>query len=387
MPLTWMGEGYDFPADPESGATTFRLTTSAMHHINVYCEHSFSSPNGKRIAILRSFHADPRIPPFDLLVGDLEKLRIAVVERDVAGYVVATASWSGWVYYLSNRGELMRVNLETLDKEVVMTRWPFSPDFILHTVSPDLRYLLGQLPQASYNTALVRIDLVEKSWKIIFEHPEISNAHPLFNPVHGRDISVMMHRGRKVNHWAEYLPVEGSEPGVTHFFIDKDGGHMRPLPVGPPWTPNCSGHSNWVGDTGRLACTVGWNVQTWKFDPRCPDGNVVTAAPGDKQPRVFRMPEYRCNHIATSRCGRYFVADSYPREVPGPTALVVGNFQTGKYRPLLSNCRASGGAAACSHAHAYFTADNKHVVYNADPHLVGHVHAARVPEDFLRSLD
>jgi hypothetical protein len=386
MPLTWLGEAFDYPADPESGATTVRLTTSLKHHINVYCEHSFSSPNGKRIALLRSFNADPRLPPFDLLVGDLEKLRIAVVETDVTGYLVATASWSGWIYYLSNRGELMRVNLETLDKEVVMTRWPFSPDFILHTVSPDLRYLIGQLPQASYNTALVRIDLVEKTWKIIFEHPEISNAHPLFNPITGEDISVMMYRGWKVNHWAEYLPVEGSQPGTTHFFINKDGGNMRTLPIGPPYGLSAGGHSNWVGNTGRLAYTVGWNVKTWELLPESPDGNVHTAAPGEKSSRVFRMPEHRCNHIATSKCGRYFVCDSYPKGIPGPVPLVVGNFQTGKYRNLVSDSKASCGASACSHAHAYFTVDNKHVIYNADPYMVGHVYAARVPAGFLESL-
>ncbi|NQU11356.1 hypothetical protein HQ590_11225 [bacterium] len=387
MPLTWLGEAFDYPADPESGATRVRLTTSLKHHINVYCEHSFSSPDGKRIAILRSFHADPRIPPYDLLVGDLEKLRIAVVESDVAGYVVATASWSGWIYYLNDRRELMRVNLNTLDKEVVWTRWPFDPDFILHTVSPDLRYLLGQLCQASYNTALVRIDLLEKTWKIIFEHPEISNAHPLFNPIHGRDISVMMARGYKVNNWAEYLPVEGSTPGTTHFIIDCDGGNLRTLPLGPPHTPSCSGHSQWMGDTGRYACTVGWDIKTWQLNPQWPQGNVFTAAPGEKEARMFAMPDQRCNHIATSKCGRYFVCDSYPDNIPGRVPLVVGNFQTGKYRELLTNCQASCGASACSHAHPYFTADNQHVIYNADPYMVGHVYAARVPPAFLESLD
>jgi hypothetical protein len=30
--------------------------------------------------------------------------------------------------------------------------------------------------------------------------------------------------------------------------------------------------------------------------------------------------------------------------------------------------------------------DNKHVIYNADPYMVGHVYAARVPEGFLESL-
>ena len=37
-------------------------------------------------------------------------------------------------------------------------------------------------------------------------------------------------------------------------------------------------------------------------------------------------------------------------------------------------------------SNAYFTADNKHVIYNADPTMIGHVYAARVSEEFLKSL-
>ena len=387
MPLTWMGEGYDYPTDPGSGATTARLTTTAKHHVNVYCEHAYSSADGKRIAILRSERADPRLPPFDLLVGDLETLGTAMLEEQVASLLVATASWSGWIYYLSHDRKLVRVSLTTLQKEVVWPEWNFSPDFILHTVSPDLRYLVGQLPQANYETALVRIDLDTRTAKTIFEHPEISNAHPQFNPVNGKNLLVMMIRGKKVNDRQEYLPVPGSPPGVTHFLIDRDGGDMRPLPLGLPCTPGVSGHSQWIADTGRVACTVAFNSQTWELYPDFPDGNLFTAAPGDAEARVFHAPEHRFNHIAVSKCGRYFVCDSYWKRVPGPVALVVGNFETGKYRMLLEDCKASGGAAACSHPHAYFTADNRHVVYNADPFMIGHVHFARVPPEFLASLD
>ena len=63
-----------------------------------------------------------------------------------------------------------------------------------------------------------------------------------------------------------------------------------------------------------------------------------------------------------------------------------GGFLTGKYRPLLMDSKATGGAAAVGHPHAYFTADNKHVIYNANPMMIGHVWAARIPEGFLESL-
>jgi len=385
MPITWLGEAYDYPADPETGVTTVRLTTSLYHHINVYCEHAYSSPDGRRIAILRSRNADPRLPPSDLLVADLYSLRLAVLEENISSVVVATASWSGWIYYLNNHQELMRVNLSTLDKEVVWTRWPFAPGFILHTVSPDLRFLVGQMLQPSFKTALVRIDLLEKEWKIIYEDYEISNAHPLYNPIHGQDISVMRITGYAVNDRHEVKDL-GTPRSVTHFFIDNEGRNVRPLPFGGPRFPDSTGHTGWIGDTGKLAMVAQFNRNDFTHLPITPEGNIFFAGPEDNAPTCFKAPEYHFNHIGVSKCGRYFVSESYAA-LPGPVPLVVGNFQTGKYRPLLTNSKAGGGAAACSHPHAYFTADNKHVIFNADPTLIGHVWAARIPEGFLESLN
>lgn len=388
MPLTWHGEAYDFPADPETGVTTVRLTSSLYHHINIYCEQGFASPDGRRVAILRSRFADPRIPPSDLLVADLYTLRLAVLEHDITstGMGVATAAWSGWIYYLNQNRELMRVHLESLEKEVVWTRWPFDPDFIFHTVSPDLRFLIGQMMQPSYKTALVRIDLVEKDWKIIYEDYEISNAHPVYNPIRGHDLYVFKIGGIAVNHRQEVKEL-GTPRTFTHFILDDEGKNPRPLPFGRPRFPN-SGHSGWIGDTGKVATIseLAWEGNRARHSPQSPEGNVWFAGPDDPEPMSFRTPEYHFNHIGVSRCGRYFVAESYST-LPGPIPLVIGNFRTGKYRPLLTDCRATGGAAAIGHAHAYFTVDNKHVIYNANPNEIGHVWAARIPKGFLEALD
>ena len=67
MPQIWHGEAFDYPADPESGATRVRLTTSLMHHCNVYCEHGYSSPDGRRIA---TSNQDYRIRLYDAGTGD-----------------------------------------------------------------------------------------------------------------------------------------------------------------------------------------------------------------------------------------------------------------------------------------------------------------------------
>lgn len=385
MPVTWLGEAYDYPADPETGITTVRLTSSLYHHINIYYDRGFASPDGRRVAILRSAFCDPRVPPSDLLVADLSTLRLAVLERDIASVVVATAAWSGWIYYLNNNRELMRANLSTLDKEVVWTRWPFAPDFVFHTVSSDLRFMIGQLMQPNYKTALVRLDLVEKNWKIIYEDYEISNAHPVYSPV-GHDLSVFKIGGFAVNDRQEVmeLPTPRTQ---TYFILDDEGANYRPLPFGKPRFPEI-GHISWVGDSGKI---VNASQLVWQDNQACdtPDtqqGNIFVAGPGDDAPTRFTIPGYHFNHVAASRCGRYFVAESYSR-LPGPIPLVIGNFATGKYRPLLTDCRATGGAAAIGHAHAYFTADNKHVIYNADPTLIGHVWAARLTDEFFQGLE
>lgn len=386
MPIIWLGEAYDFPADAETGITTVRLTSSLYHHINIYYDRGFSSPDGKRVAILRSPNCDPRLPPSDLLVADLQTLRLTVLERDIRSIVVATAAWSGWIYYLNNNHELMRANLSTLEKEVVWTRWPFDPDFIFHTVSADLRFMVGQMMQRNYKTALVRIDMVEKDWKVIYEDYEISNPHPVYNPVSGYDLTVFKIGGMAVNDREEVMKLD-TPVTYTCIIMDGEGQNLRPLPYGRPRFPNV-GHYSWIGNTGRVVNAGGfaWDGNRAHHTPETPDGNITFAGPDDAEPIPFKIPEYHFNHVASSRCGRYFVAESYST-LPGPIPLVVGNLQTGKYRPLLTDSKACGGCAAIGHAHAYFTADNKHVIYNADPTWIGHVWAARIPEGWLESLD
>jgi hypothetical protein len=385
MPIIWQGEAYDFPADPESGATTVRLTSSLYHHINIYYDRGFSSPDGRRVAILRSPNCDPRLPPSDLLVADLYNLQLAVLERDITSIVVATAAWSGWIYYLNNNRELMRANLSTLEKEVVWTRWPFDPDFIFHTVSSDLRFMVGQMMQRNYKTVLVRIDLVEKDWKVIYEDYEISNPHPVYSPS-GHDLSVFKIGGFAVNDRQEVMNLETPRTN-TYFIIDHEGQNYRPLPFGRPRFPEI-GHISWIGDTGKIvnASLLEWTGNRASHRPECQAGNIFYAGPDDSEPIQFTIPEYHFNHVAATRCGRYFVAESYS-VLPGAVPLVVGCFETGKYRVLLSDSKASGGAAAIGHAHAYFTSDNKHVIYNADPTWVGHVWAARIPDGFLENLN
>lgn len=390
MANRWLSEACDQYPDPESGAAITRFTTAVTNQCNIYCEQPYTTPDGKRIAIVRSANADPRVPPFDLWVADVQTLKIALIERNIASHFVGTAAWTGMIHYLSAEGELICADLATGERRVVLDEWELPEHFAFQSVSPDQRYMVGCECSAEFRTRIICLDMQTGEAQTVFEHGDIL-GHLQFNPVHGRDVLVQHNRDMRINDRGEVRYAEHYELSTTHFFIDIDGGNVRSLPVGPPHTATTTGHSNWVADTGRMAVNVHWqsgqsNVAS-PLDGRYPDGNLIIAAPGDARPTVFAAPEHRFNHLNVSRCGQYFVADSYPAGLPGAVPLVVGNLRTGKYRALVSDCRATGGGAAPSHPHAYLTADNRNVIYNADPYHVPHVYAARVSDEFLGSLE
>lgn len=100
------------------------------------------------------------------------------------------------------------------------------------------------------------------------------------------------------------------------------------------------------------------------------------------KPRVvFDSPQI-WNHIAASRCGKYFVADTHNEpEIP----LLLGSIATGQTRVLCA-AQTSSGYPQYSHSHPYLTSDNRHVVFNSDRRGLPQVYAATVPEGCLKSL-
>ncbi len=389
MNVQWMGEACDLQPETETGTEVTRLTAAVLSNINIYCEQPYTTPDGRRIAILRSPYADPRHPPSELWVVDLVTLRAAPIERHVRSIMVATAAYSGVLYYLTERRALARVNLATLECEELFA-WPLPDTMGFDSATPDGHYLIGGLGEPDFHTAIMRIDLRTGRAERIFRHPEIVN-HLQVNPVTGRDILVQLNRRMSRNHEGQSRPVANPLAGATHFIIDIDGGNRRDLAIGEPHTSGTTGHSAWVADTGRIGVSTSY---AWKdprtpgaLDPRQPDGNVFTVGPGDAAPAALRAPGHRFNHVSVSRDGRYFVCDCYHRGLPGRIALVIGSIATGKHRTVLWDCGAQGGCAACSHPHPYLTADNRRVIFNSDRTGVCHVHAAHVTPEFLASLD
>jgi hypothetical protein len=401
MPIQWGQESCDRRKDPVSGARIVQLTSAAAISNNIYGEQPYTSPDGKRIIIARcqDFCWEKE---GSLLVHELDTLRITmVVPRAIGVRGVFTSAWSGLMYYWTPDRRLMRLSLMSLEQEEVYREEDAALTLVGGSVSPDQRYIIGQDKRLTGPGAptfqIVRLDLHKKIREVIYEDQEIANPHLQFNPITGRDILVQNNRGLRMEKDGSFV-YRVTEEGTTLFVIDVDGKNKRPLPVGPPTTPGCTGHECFVGDTGRVMFSVSWQSPDWQHmlhDPRFPEGNILTAKPGDERPSVFRAPEHFFNHVCASRCGKYFVADSFigggvfdAKNNLRSVSLVIGNFQTGKYRTLVQDSMSSGGGNQCTHTHPYLTADNRYVIFNADPNYgIPQVYAAQIPAGFLESLN
>ena len=380
MGISWQQEAADERPDPVTGARISRLTSAPCINNNIYCEQPYGSPDGRRIAWVR-VHTDPAAT-HQIYVADLDSMRITRIAGVTSGN---NASWGDEFLYEGPGGSVMSFSLSTLQHRVVLSQPPVDR-VQLGSVSPDNRYVIYTRPLPGPTLGLEILDLQEGSVRTLLEHPEITNPHLQFNPVHGRQIMVQHNVGSELNRDGS-AKWESMGRGCTLFVVDVADGAVTPLPVGEPYTMRGTGHEAFVADTGRVCFTVHWDWETLALDARYPTGNLFTAAPGDAAPTVFEAPEHRFNHVCVSRCGRYFLADSYGQGLPGPVPLVVGNLETGKYRSLIQDCQASCGAAQFTHPHAYFTADTRRVIYNADPHGIPHLHMATIPDGFLASLD
>lgn len=391
MPTFWSAEASDRAIDPASGAMLTQLTSSGVCSLNIYCEQPYTSPDGNRIAVVRK--ADVSFDPgWRLCVADLTTLKLALIEPgEVNG--IGNAAWSGQLHYTLNDGTFWRVDLQTLEKKQIT----LPPGVTLKnrglSISPDHRFIVYYRYVKGPTVELILVDLEKQTEQVIFDHPEIVNPHVQFNPVHGEQILVQHNRGSKLTDDLAIERICGPQ-GTTHFVIDRDGGNMRPLPAGPPHTGPSTGHSNWVADTGRVCWCAHWDQSDWSLGELNKGGNLHTALPGDAEPTTFAAPDIRVNHVNVSRCGRYFVGDSVMPSIYDdngdlrPAHVIVGNLETGKYRTLVSKTTAGNGGGQHQHLHAYFTVDNRNVIYNDGPmHGPSQVWAARVPEDFLPSLE
>jgi len=390
MSIQWGGETCHRYKDQASGAWVIQLTCGATNNCNIYGEQPYCSPDGRYIAVERF-----RDPSFEqeamLLVADLQRFRIGLLARDVYSHNrPCNNAFTEFVYYWTVKNELKRISLATGESRVMFTD---NTEGVIRgggSVAPDHKHMVFGMYLPGPKPVVMRYELETGKKDILYEHPEIVNPHPVWEPVTGKYVMIMRNHGSKFTADGKLDKLVG-DYGPTLFLVDVSTGKEVSIPAGQPHTARI-GHQCFVPGTNRACFTAWWNMDTWECDPRHPDTNVLTAGPGDRKATPFRCPEHRGNHIAVSRCGTYFVIDSYEgctwdkNGVIKPMALVVGNLKTGKYRILVSSTGATGGGNQVTHPHPYITTDNRYVIFNSDGFGAPHVFAAEMTPEFLASL-
>jgi len=288
------------------------------------------------------------------------------------------------VHYINDRRELCRVSLDTFHRETIMPMLglPAVAD-VLRTITADRRYLYYTTVTtnpAGLTLGLVRVDLTDGTWGIIFES---SGLHGVgYMP--GIDALWV---GQRTLRDGSMPPMgiwsNGPNLGYAMVQLKIDGTVMRKL-TPPP------GYLAWLPETGQVVCSCAYDAEHLRQLPERPAGNMVVYRSIEwDQPRVIEAPDHLFFHAARSKCGRYIVSEAYRTDggLHGPLDIVVVNVATGRHGVLVADCGTQPHGAAWRTACPYMTSNNKFVVYNADPYGITNVHAARIPDGFLASLD
>jgi hypothetical protein len=372
---SWMESG-DLGPLGGAGGNVRMLTSAPALTTNIYCEQPYCSADGNRLALLRYYRLGPGSTA-ELLLYEISSYRLSLLERDVVG--VANAAWSGVLFVSVAKGKtkrLVRFDLNTLEREELFSLSKFPPGGI-STVSADSRYGLGGARAKGDNLGIYRLDLRNGKWKIVHQSPDIWNPHLQFRLHTGSRILIQENRGGRVDKTGNWIQVFDPKRGVGLYSIAADGSDRKDFPVGPPHTPRTTGHECWIENTDRVLVTVADFHNDGKNR-----GTLLECSHDWPKPRVVSTAEHRWNHISASKCGRYFVTDTY--QVPSKP-IIVGSIRTGKWRVLCEG-QTTGGGGQYTHLHPYMTSDNKWVVFVSDRTGLAQVYIAQVPDGFLESL-
>jgi len=372
--VRWITEAINRESYAPSNSQIIQITSAPVISNNIYCEQAYCTADGRRFAFIRtSYSPDPKT---SLWVCDIPTRRITMIEPEIQPGI-ANCKYTGIIYYVvsrEGRKEIMRLSLESLEKEAVFNLEDVPP-LRIQSVSPNQRYCVGIYIPRPKQCQIIRLDFEEGEWKIIHEKEDIINPHLQYEPSRGKDILVQHNRGGLVDENGNIIRLVGEE-GATLYVIDSDGGNYRPLPVGKPYTDPITGHECWIADTGEVLLTIGSSVED-----SLRKGNLLAARPGEKSARVVSKG-YRFGHISASRDGTFFVGDAW--NVPGKP-IVIGSIETGR-NAILCVSGTSGGSPQYSHPHPYLTGDNRWVIFNSDRTGIPQIYIASVSDDLLASL-
>lgn len=376
--IEWIEESKGVGEFFDTGSQIIQLTNSSFYSHNIYCEQPYCTGDGRRLVFMRNPSVRPQKNQ-EIWICDIESKKAALIEKN-AHFTVATSAYSGYFYYVvgdEKEKKLICLSLESLEKKEVFDLTDVPERHYIGSVSPDLRYYVNKVFSGPGRWGIIKIDLKEKTWKIIHEKKDLVNPHMQFDPKTGTDILVQHNRGAISDEKGNVIRLVGEE-GTTLYVIDHNGENYRFLPVGEPYTTSpATGHECWIGNTGGVILTL-----HMEEEEAIEKGNLVSVFPGKEKVRVVSKG-YRFNHISVSRDGRFYVADA--RNIPS-APIVVGSIKTGNCK-ILCNSNTSNGSLQHTHPHPYFTGDNKWVIFNSDRTGVSQIYAASVPEGFLETLE
>lgn len=362
--------------DPASGASIIQLTSAPAVHSNIYCEVPYFDPSSRWVIYTRTASSHHTLQVWR---ADLERTWLTPVCEGVIGISgMAMSPDHRYFHCVREAGEgsfeVLRTEIATLKQRSFMFEGAPRPRS-MGSLAPDNRTYIYSTTFATDRYGIVRCDLEDETWQVVHEGADICNAHPQIEPGRGDDYMIQHNRGCEFDRQGRCLRLTGDE-GATIYLISRDGGDYRPLPVGLPHTWRCQGHQCWIGTTGEILLTVSGDSSRAMMKR----GNLLALRPGDERARVVAGGHVYC-HPNASRDGRFFVSDTRDGVL-----IVVGSIKTGRSRVLCPS-RSSLSSPQYTHPHPYFSPDCRWVIFNSDATGIPHVHAARVPDGLLESLD
>ena len=369
-----------------NGVEVWQVTDTPGKNDNIYCERSYCTPDSRFFVFQRD--VDGHCPlvnhsMVEFVVGEFGTWEQRVLGR---GYSHGEIAPNGAFYFLrpgpADETELVRADLASDRLAVVLRDRDIKPITGM-TISSNERYL-GYGIAVSYSPQMFGAEVLELATgkrRLLFQDTFICNPHLQFEPGRGEVLMIQQNRGCQFAADGTLLKSLGPE-GCTLLLVRLADGQTEPLQVGPPHTSSCTGHQDWIADTGEILLSV-----SAPFDDGVQQGNLLAVRAG-QSPRVVAGGGHH-PHVHASVCGRLFCTDRVNRTAdPIYFEIVVGSIATGRTVAMFPlpvpahDIRERFGQM--SDIHPYLSPDSRWVVFNDVRTGVPQVCVATVPERMVR---
>lgn len=369
------------------GVVIHQVTEGVVWVDNIYCEASYCTPDSRWFVVRR--FPRPQVAKSKELVREFVAIEFGAWDERVLGHgYCAAVTPSGALFVVEQDGarlaRIARIDIAGGAREMVATLEGDINPVGMFAVSSDERLACYGVA-LSYSPQLFgirRLDFASGRTETICVSPSLCNAHTQFEPF-SHELLIQDNRGCRFKADGTRESNLGPE-GCTLFALNADDGTIRPLRVGPPFTPSATGHEQWIGRTGEVAVCIG---APWNDGQRT--GSLIVARPGLDAPRVIGEGGA---HVHVSVDGRYYCVDAFSDRGRGERDLVVGSFATARCATV-GRCRVgpvpedAPPIAATIHGHPYLSPDNRWMVFNCWRTGRPQVYVAALPSAVLASVD